>query len=132
MTEPEEKKKRSVAAQLYIRGWSLRTIANYLHTSHSTITALLDNEGIIRRSGTARRWKGCIDLSGKQFGNLTVIERDGISYPPKWIVQCDLCGRRVSLPKNKLLTHKSCGCGPRGRKKKRASGRHKKKNEVIP
>lgn len=56
-----------------------------------------------------------IDLTGQQYGFLTVIERDnskpsGHGKPVYWICQCS-CGRIVSITGNKLKRgQKSCGC----------------------
>ena len=52
------------------------------------------------------------DLTGKTFGNLTVIERD-LSYTKttKWICRCK-CGNEISAFASnlKLGRTKSCGC----------------------
>ena len=54
-----------------------------------------------------------INLSGKIFGRLEVMYKDGRNKAnrPLWLCQCD-CGNRISLTKNALTTGntKSCGC----------------------
>lgn len=60
--------------------------------------------------------KRYIDLTGKVFGRLTVIERAGTyrldgQYRPTWLCQCD-CGNQVIVIGANLrsgMTH-SCGC----------------------
>lgn len=58
-----------------------------------------------------------IDLTGKRFGCLTVIRRDGSAMPggrkgnAKWLCLCD-CGQERSVVGSKLQRgeHQSCGC----------------------
>lgn len=59
-----------------------------------------------------------IDLTGKQFGRLTVIKRNGTyispkktSRSPRWLCICD-CGREVNITGRDLKrgSTKSCGC----------------------
>lgn len=52
-----------------------------------------------------------IDLTGKRFGRLVVIYRDGKCVPVKWVCKCD-CGKTKSIHKSALLAGltKSCGC----------------------
>ena len=53
-----------------------------------------------------------IDLTGKRFGRLVVIERsDKIGSHPMWLCECD-CGNRVIVDGANLRTNhtKSCGC----------------------
>ena len=53
-----------------------------------------------------------IEMTGKVFGELTVIERDGyIREQAAWICACT-CGRKTRLPGSKLRSGraKSCGC----------------------
>lgn len=59
--------------------------------------------------------KKAIDLTGQQFGELTVIERDltkptGNGHHAYWICQCS-CGKIISVSANKLRqgNQKSCG-----------------------
>ena len=58
-----------------------------------------------------------IDITGKKFGKLTVLQIDpstkGIDTPLKWICKCD-CGNIVSINSYNLRNGKtqSCGCGP--------------------
>ena len=51
-----------------------------------------------------------IDLAGRRFGKVTVIERaENTSGRPRWICQCD-CGRRFETSSNSLKNGiKSCG-----------------------
>lgn len=58
--------------------------------------------------------RNVIDLTGQQFGRLTVIERDPVrtkSKMSKWKCQCD-CGNTVSVLSDSLRKGrtKSCGC----------------------
>lgn len=51
------------------------------------------------------------DLSGMQFGNLKVVERD-LSNPASknsWIVVCN-CGKQFSLAGSNVIRRSSCGC----------------------
>ena len=54
-----------------------------------------------------------IDLTGKRFGKLTVIERtqNDLSYGSKWLCRCD-CGNTVVVLSNNLRrgNTRSCGC----------------------
>lgn len=60
---------------------------------------------------------GLIDLTGRRFGRLVVIERDGTYYSPTfrafplWRCRCD-CGTECIVLGNSLRqgTTKSCGC----------------------
>lgn len=54
-----------------------------------------------------------IDLTGKRFGHLLVIERDYENSPPKkpyWICQCD-CGNKTSVFGSYLRTGDTTSCG---------------------
>lgn len=59
----------------------------------------------------------CIDMTGRQCGDLTVIKQDGYYYYPKgareakWLCQC-ICGKFVSVRGAYLRNGhtKSCGC----------------------
>lgn len=55
--------------------------------------------------------RSLIDLSGKQFGKLTVLSRFGSLNPPKWKCVCD-CGTSCVVLGAKLRTlhTQSCGC----------------------
>lgn len=62
-----------------------------------------------------------MDLTGKKFGKLTVIERaeDYVSpkgvRSPKWLCQCD-CGRQVAVMASNLKSGVTTACGcKRGR-----------------
>ena len=54
-----------------------------------------------------------VDLVGKKFGNLTVIEFAGQNkhHSRTWLCRCD-CGNTTVVTTNKLTTGntKSCGC----------------------
>ena len=63
-------------------------------------------------------WRTLEDLTGRQFGRLTVIERDeDYIYPksgkhaPKWLCECS-CGRQKSIMAKSLTSGgtTSCGC----------------------
>ena len=51
------------------------------------------------------------DLSNKKFHRLTVVERDGVTNPVRWICRC-VCGEVRSVDAAKLTrgSTKSCGC----------------------
>ena len=53
-----------------------------------------------------------IDLSGKRFGKLTVIERSGTdrNKRPLWKCLCD-CGIRVNVLATNLRTKNTTSCG---------------------
>lgn len=59
-----------------------------------------------------------VDLTGKRFGNISVIKRDG-SYTmfngrhiPKWLCKCEYCGKLFNSRGYPItsLAQKSCGC----------------------
>lgn len=54
-----------------------------------------------------------IDITGRRFGRLTALERDGYSnsWQAMWICRCD-CGNIVRVFKNNLMAGRvrSCGC----------------------
>ena len=53
------------------------------------------------------------DITGRRFGRLTALRRDGYSegWQIMWICRCD-CGRIVRVQKGNLMRGrtKSCGC----------------------
>ena len=53
------------------------------------------------------------DITGRRFGRLTAMYRDGVSraWQAMWVCRCD-CGRTVRVQKNNLLAGRtrSCGC----------------------
>lgn len=52
-----------------------------------------------------------IDLSGRRFGNLTAVERQGSHAKyAAWLCRCD-CGQRVIVSSNYLLRGKKRSCG---------------------
>lgn len=57
-----------------------------------------------------------VDLSGKQFGKLTVVSRDPVSKHGQatWLCQCD-CGNTTTVPGYSLRAGytRSCGCLPK-------------------
>lgn len=59
---------------------------------------------------------GRLDLAGRQFGNLTVIEKTGKISADRscyWKCRCNLCGKEKEIPANQLIkgVQVSCGCG---------------------
>lgn len=64
--------------------------------------------------------RGRVDLVGKRFGKLTVLEPAGCDkhYKLKWLCQCD-CGERITLVGSDMkkgnAENKSCGCARRVR-----------------
>ena len=95
---------------------SLRNIGYRIGVSHVTVAKYLDRIGVVRRFGEKKVGKTLKYLSGRRFGKLRVMHRDGIIYPVKWICICD-CGVVKSVSGHMIKTYKSCGC-MRGRKKK--------------
>ena len=65
----------------------------------------------IERSIERRREMfGTIDLVGKRFGSLTVLERVACKHHDMWLCRCD-CGKLVTKPSNNLAgANPSCGC----------------------
>jgi len=57
------------------------------------------------------RW---VDLTGRRFGQLVVLERNGA----RWLVECD-CGRRTSVPAGSLNAGTTGSCGDRQRHRRR-------------
>jgi len=53
-----------------------------------------------------------IDITGRRFGRLTALYRDGWSrsWQAIWVCRCD-CGREVRVHKNNLLAGRSRSCG---------------------
>ena len=54
-----------------------------------------------------------IDITGRRFGRLTALYRDGWSnsWQAMWVCRCD-CGKEVRVFKTNLMSgrSKSCGC----------------------
>lgn len=72
---------------------------SFLRTGHTTSCGC-------RKTGT-----NFIDLTGKRFSNVTVLERIGTSSPPQWLCCCD-CGKKFVTRGSSLVNGhtKSCGC----------------------
>ena len=53
-----------------------------------------------------------IDITGRRYGRLTALYRDGYSegWQIVWVCRCD-CGREVRVHKNNLLAGRSRSCG---------------------
>lgn len=51
-----------------------------------------------------------IDIIGQRFGNWTVIERDGMVHPTRWLCQCG-CGSVRSVASRMLRSGISTNCG---------------------
>jgi hypothetical protein len=49
------------------------------------------------------------DHTGRRFGRLVAIARDGATRPAKWICQCD-CGKTISAYASNLTTGKTTSC----------------------
>ena len=101
----------------YKSGASTRQLGAYYNVSHVTICKYLALWKVPRRTGNIRRHIGEQNLKGRVFGNLIVLDRVEETYPSKWRARCK-CGRIVALVRWKLLKAKTCGCGPRGPKKR--------------
>lgn len=52
-----------------------------------------------------------IDLTGRRFGDLTVIRRDGTSAAPTWICECAVCGKARSYLGQNLRSGATTSCG---------------------
>jgi len=54
-----------------------------------------------------------VDITGRRFGRLTALYRDGYndSWHAMWVCRCD-CGKQVRVEKSNLMYGKtrSCGC----------------------
>lgn len=55
-----------------------------------------------------------VDLNGSQFGRLSVVERDGLVVPTRWICRCE-CGVVKSVASSKLTSGNTQSCGCLGR-----------------
>jgi len=69
------------------------------------------------------------DITGRRFGRLTALYRDGLSrsWQAIWVCRCD-CGKEVRVCKNNLLSgrSRSCGCLKRDLLRERNLKRHGK------
>jgi hypothetical protein len=56
----------------------------------------------------------CVEMAGKRYGKLLVLEKDGVDKRTKamWICQCD-CGKKKRIAGANLRrgVTRSCGCG---------------------
>lgn len=85
-----------------------------------TVSASSLKAGTTKTCGCGRRGKAAVDLTGKKFGKLTVIERveDYVSpkgkRSPKWLCKCE-CGNTCTATASSLKTGriKTCGCNRR-------------------
>lgn len=72
----------------------------------------MTNDKLVRKPKKSK----LIDLTGKRFGKLVVIERDvaRVGKQPYWFCLCE-CGNRKSIPGSHLRggTTKTCGCSHR-------------------
>lgn len=61
------------------------------------------------------------DMTGRRYGKLTMVAFVESAKSPIWLARCD-CGQTVHVRRVNVLTGntRSCGCLPRGRKKKAA------------
>jgi hypothetical protein len=69
-------------------------------------------DGSTSSCGCFRREKDVVDLLGKKFGRLTVIERNGSKgHKALWLTVCD-CGTQITIPGDSLTSGntRSCGC----------------------
>jgi len=75
-----------------------------------------------------------IDLTGKRFGKLVVLERFTMCLPPKWICKCDCGNEHITTGGNlKNGDTKSCGCFRKARNTERLTthGRHRTRTYNI-
>lgn len=53
------------------------------------------------------------DITGQQFGTLTVIRRDGVKWygqkVQQWLCKC-VCGKKIRISSSALRQRQSCGC----------------------
>jgi hypothetical protein len=50
-----------------------------------------------------------IDRTGRKYGRLTAIKREGTSSPVMWLCKCE-CGKTCIVRGTHLPSYKSCGC----------------------
>lgn len=109
--------KQEIIGAYMVRGRTLRAIARDLGVSHTMVAVKLDEWGVQRRG--RKRGRRVRSLVGRRYGRLRVVGLDAKCYPILWLVECD-CGRRTSYTTSEVKTHRSCGCGPRGKARKRS------------
>ena len=72
--------------------------------------------GLVNSCGCSRKDRATNDLSGRQFGKLTVLKKleEGKGSSNHWLCQCE-CGKEVSVTYSNLLSGNttSCGCNRR-------------------
>jgi len=95
----------------YHAGDSTRTIARVIGVSHVTVCRWLSSYGVRRRP--ARSTPRAVEMIGRRFGKLMVLDRVEGAYPATWVVMCD-CGKTAEYTSGRLREIKSCGCAPRG------------------
>ena len=67
--------------------------------------------------------KSLIDYSGKQFGDLFVLQKIGNSHPTKYLCKCS-CGKKIEVLQKHLASGKKTDCGCKAvRKKHERNGR---------
>lgn len=66
-----------------------------------------------------------VDLTGRQFGRLTVLERDMSAKRTSWFCRC-ACGREKSVAASNLVSGKStsCGCASADTRRGKPTGKH--------
>lgn len=106
----------------YAAGATTRKIGLMLGCSGTMVARKLEEWGVARRGGESRSRPH--NLVGKRYGRLFVFAKAHGSSPPRWWVRCD-CGKKKIMTAAHLSSgrFKSCGCGPRGRRRSRTSPR---------
>lgn len=106
-----------------VTGLSFNTLYNRLYVYDWPVEKALYEKKYtpVKRKPRARDTYKHMDLTGKRFGNLTVIKRDPEDYTYKnkkgfnltewkWICQCD-CGNTISVIQHQLLDGSYVTCG---------------------
>lgn len=99
---------------LYLQGMSAPQVGKECGVDHSVVYAALRREGVERRKCSSyHRRTRILDLTGRVFGRLTVLRRNGKDKQdqPLWVCSCE-CGKQISIRGNLLRwAHtQSCGC----------------------
>lgn len=111
-----------IVRTLYGYGMSTRQIALALGIGKGTIHEVTKDmqegvsvglDGIARKRGVRSGGRPRLDLTGQEFGRLTVMgesdERNGRRY---WLCKCG-CGKEVEVRQDNLTTGRTEGCGCR-------------------
>ena len=96
---------RKKIKRLYNKGLSILNISYELNRDKSTIRKYIKDMGLTRQPKV-------VDLTGKIYGKLVVLELDHVEKSRRyWKCQCE-CGNTTGVRESKLQHRitKSCGC----------------------